>query len=92
VPADPKFRLSAAEREELLADYLPWVEVVRIPVPPPVARACRDPADLPFLHLAAAGRGRVLVSGDLDLLALERVSNACLVVDLSVFRTRFLDR
>jgi len=31
---------------------------------------CRDPHDLPFLHLAAAGRADALVSGDADLLTL----------------------
>ena len=43
----PKFKLSASEQEELLADYMPWVEVVRIPNPPPTAPSCRDAFDLP---------------------------------------------
>jgi putative PIN family toxin of toxin-antitoxin system len=68
VLAYPKFRLSAAEQEELLADYLPYVETVRIPNPPPVVPACRDPLDEPFMQLALAGKARVLVSGDRDLL------------------------
>ena len=66
----PKFRLDAQKREELLADYLPWIEVVAISDPPPRVPECRDPHDLPFLHLAVAGRADVLVSGDADLLAL----------------------
>ena len=53
----PKFRLEAQEQQELLADYLPYAEVVRIPEPPPSVPVCRDPFDLPFLHLAAAGQG-----------------------------------
>ena len=69
VLAYPKFRLSPAEREELLADYLPYAEVVRVPEPPPAVPPCRDPFDLPFLHLAAAGKA-TLVSGDRDLLVL----------------------
>lgn len=69
VLAYPKFRLSAAEQEELLADYLPYVQTVRIPNPPPVVPACRDPLDEPFMQLALAGKARVLVSGDRDLLA-----------------------
>lgn len=69
VLAYPKFRLSIAEQEELLADYLPSTEVVRIPEPPPAVPDCRDCNDLPFLHLAAA-RADALVSGDADLLAL----------------------
>ncbi len=70
VLAYPKFKLSAAEQHELLADYLPYVEVVSVPEPPPRVPDCRDPHDLPFLHLAAAGKAELLVSGDADLLAL----------------------
>ncbi len=70
VLAYPKFKLSAHEQEELLADWLPWVEVVRMPDPPPPVPRCRDPHDLPFLHLAMAARADALVSGDADLLTL----------------------
>lgn len=70
VLAYPKFRLDAAEQHELLADYLPWVSSVHIPRPAPAIPACRDPFDIPFLHLAAAGRADALVSGDKDLLSL----------------------
>lgn len=66
----PKFRLSAADREELLGDYLPYARVVRMPRVPPAVPACRDPFDLAFLQLAAAGKADILVSGDRDLLAL----------------------
>jgi putative PIN family toxin of toxin-antitoxin system len=68
VLAYPKFKLSPADREELLADYLPWAEVVAIPGPPPRVPACRDEHDLPFLYLATAGQADVLVTGDADLL------------------------
>lgn len=67
VLACPKFRLSPGEQEELLHDYLPWAEAVRVPDPPPRVPDCRDPADLMFLELAVAGRARVLVTGDRDL-------------------------
>jgi uncharacterized protein len=70
VLAYPKFRLSAADQSELLADYLPAVTVVPVPAPPPAVPRCRDPQDLPFLHLAAAGRADALITGDADLLAL----------------------
>lgn len=70
VLAYPKFRLDAQAQQELLADYLPWTEVVRVPSPPPRVPECRDPNDLPFLHLAVAGRADALVTGDADLLAL----------------------
>lgn len=70
VLAYPKFRLSAAEQQELLADYLPWAEAVAVTNPPPKVPPCRDPSDLPFLHLAVAGTAQFLITGDADLLAL----------------------
>lgn len=70
VLAYPKFRLAPAEREELLADYLPYGEVV----PPwpvrPSLPACRDGFDQVFLELAAIGAAEWLVTGDSDLLRL----------------------
>jgi putative PIN family toxin of toxin-antitoxin system len=85
-----KFKLSAEEQHELLADFMPWVEVVRIPEPPPPTPACRDPFDLPFLQLAIAGRARVLVSGDRDLLALAGEAMLCPVLDVDSFCREFL--
>ena len=70
VLAYPKFKLTPDEQQELLADYLPWCTTARIPNPPPETPECRDPYDLPFLQLAAAGRADYLVSGDQDLLSL----------------------
>jgi uncharacterized protein len=69
VLAYPKFRLSPAEQDELLADYLPYTEAVRIPQPPPTVPQCRDGLDLPFMYLAVAGKAQALVSGDRDVLA-----------------------
>jgi putative PIN family toxin of toxin-antitoxin system len=66
----PKFRLSVDDQHELLADYLPFAEVVRMPEQQPAVPACRDVFDLPFLQLAAAGRAEALVTGDADLLTL----------------------
>ena len=70
VLAYPKFRLSAEERETLLAEYLPWCESVVVPDSTRVPD-CRDPADIVFLQLAVAGRADALVTGDRDLLALD---------------------
>ncbi len=70
VLAYPKFHLSADDQHELLADYLPHTISIQIPHPAPATPQCRDPFDLPFLQLAAAGRAKLLVSGDRDLLAL----------------------
>ena len=88
VLAYPKFRLSKAEQDELLADYLPYTEAVRIPQPPPAVPPCRDPQDVPFLHLAVAGKANVLVSGDRDLLAVAdefRTTRRCRVVSMAEF-------
>ncbi len=88
VLAYPKFRLSKAEQDELLADYLPYVKTVRIPQPPPTVPDCRDVLDLPFMYLAVAGKAQVLVSGDRDLLAIaaefERKSS-CPIMPLDIF-------
>lgn len=70
VLAYPKFKLSPAQQYELLADYLPWTQAVRVPDPPPATPACRDPHDVPFLQLAFAASAAALVTGDDDLLSL----------------------
>jgi len=88
VLAYPRFRLSESDQESLLADYLPHAAAVRVPSPPPLVPECRDPADLPFLHLAVAGRARWLVSGDGDLLSLAdafRLRPSCQIVSLASF-------
>jgi len=88
VLAYSKFRLSKAEQDELLADYLPYAETVRIPQLPPTVPDCRDVLDLPFMHLAVTGKAQVLVSGDCDLLAIaaefERASS-CPIMTLDFF-------
>ena len=70
VLAYPKFKLSAEEQQELLADYLPYCTTVRMPAKPPATPACRDKFDLPFLQLAIVGKADYLVTGDQDLLSL----------------------
>ena len=65
----PKFKLGSADRDELLADYLPYCTIVKYPAKAPKVPRCRDPFDVPFLHLAVAGKAKYLVTGDRDLLA-----------------------
>jgi putative PIN family toxin of toxin-antitoxin system len=65
----PKFRLSVVEREDLLGDYLPWCEVVKVPRHVEIPD-CRDSFDCSFLALAAFTKADALVSGDKDLLVL----------------------
>lgn len=64
----PKFRLTSDDRRELLAEYLPYCEVVE--VTGRCRLTCRDANDQPFLDLAQSGKADLLVSGDQDLLAL----------------------
>ena len=90
VLAYPKFRLSQPDQDELLADYLPYTETVRIPQPPPKVPACRDVLDEPFMHLSVVGKAQVLVSGDRDLLAIaaefERASDCPILTLDALFR------
>ena len=64
----PKFKLSVDDRDELIADYLPYCRSVRIPARLPKLPHCRDANDQMFLQLAAAGKADFLVAGDMDLL------------------------
>ena len=86
VLAYPKFALARAEQDELLADFLPYAQTVRIPQPPPPVPDCRDPLDVPFLQLAVAGQAQRLVSGDTDLLAVAQAfhqATGCRITTLS---------
>ncbi|MBT3358794.1 MAG: putative toxin-antitoxin system toxin component, PIN family [Rhodospirillales bacterium] len=65
----PKFKLTDDEREDLLADYLPWCETATVPNPTKVPD-CRDPFDRPFLELALTAKADALITGDKDLLVL----------------------
>ncbi len=72
VLAYPKFRLTEAERSDLLQDYLPFAEVVVLPDPrPAVPVACRDRDDVVFIELAISASADALVSGDDDLASLD---------------------
>jgi putative PIN family toxin of toxin-antitoxin system len=68
VLAYPKFRLSLDDRHELLAEFLPYCEV--IDVTKRCEALCRDKKDQPFLDLTQSGKADLLISGDRDLLAL----------------------
>jgi predicted nucleic acid-binding protein len=86
----PKFRFPRQSSNELLADYLPWVQTVRIPQPPPPVPECRDVLDEPFMHLAWRPGAQVLVSGDRDLLAIaaefERASGCPILAMDTLFK------
>lgn len=82
----PKFRLQPDEREILLGEYLPWCEVVDPKRPGPVPQ-CRDAGDRIFLELALAAKADFLVTGDGDLLSLEK-QFAVPIVTAERFRTQ----
>jgi putative PIN family toxin of toxin-antitoxin system len=67
----PKFKLSEEEIKELIQEeILPYAEVVK---PRRRLRVVqRDPSDNKFLECAVAGKARVIISGDKDLLSLGR--------------------
>lgn len=88
VLAYPKFCLSKFDQDELLADYLPYAQTARIPQPPPTVPDCRDPLDVPFLHLAVVGQAQWLVSGGKDLLALAaqfQQANGCRIATMDAY-------
>ena len=70
VLAYPKFRLTAKDQQDLLADFLPYADVVQLPQPWPTLPACRDENDQVFLVLAHVGQAEALVTGDGDILAM----------------------
>ena len=69
--AYPKFRLDRDDREELLGDYLPYVEAVENVEGVGKLPRCADPADQVFLQLAEAAGVDFLVTGDRALLGLK---------------------
>lgn len=89
VLAYPKFKLTLAEQNELLADYLPYCETVNLPTKVPKTLHCRDVFDIPFLHLAVVGKADFLISGDEDLLCLAD-EFICPIVTAKEFVARFL--
>lgn len=74
-----KFKRSAADRDELLADYLPYCTTVTFPVKAPKYPSCRNPSGLPFLQLAAHTKAKFLVTGDRDLLDLREKTRFTIV-------------
>jgi putative toxin-antitoxin system toxin component, PIN family len=69
VLAYPKFTLTRDEQETLLADFLPYVETVKIDQTPEGLPGIRDADDIIFLVLAAVAQADALVSGDGDIQA-----------------------
>jgi predicted nucleic acid-binding protein len=64
---DPRFGISPAARDTILAEYLHYAEYTR-DVPDSGDTECRDEKDKPFVDLAMAKEADAIVSADLDLL------------------------
>ena len=64
---DPRFGISAAARDSILAEYLYYAEYTR-DVPDSGDAVCRDEHDKPFVDLAMAKEADAIVSVDPDLL------------------------
>ena len=63
----PKFKLNKDEQEILLADFLPYAEIVQVVEISCELPALRDPDDIMFLKLAVAAKAEALISGDKDI-------------------------
>lgn len=68
----PKFSLTPQEVESLLAEFLPWAEVITLEMPHAKIPELRDQDDVVFIHLARATKAAFLVSGDKHLLDLRQ--------------------
>lgn len=79
VLAYPKFKLTPEEQHDLLADYLPWAEIFRVPDPPPKTPRCRDPHDVKFLQRARTAKANALVTGDADPLVLAPLRGVAII-------------
>jgi putative PIN family toxin of toxin-antitoxin system len=86
----PKFNLDAEEQQELLADFLPYVEVIKLPKKWPKLPACRDEKDQMFLVLAHIGKAETLVTGDADLLAMRDDFLPGLIVTANELAAKFV--
>ncbi len=67
-----KFQLDSDEQQTLLAEFLPYVETVKIAHMPDGLPDIRDADDIIFLALALAAEADALVSGDGDIQAVKK--------------------
>jgi len=75
--ATKRLALIDKQAHEVLLDYAAAVEIVEpAPLPQPV---CRDPDDDAVLALALAAQADLIVSGDQDLLVLQRFEGVPIV-------------
>jgi len=82
VLAYPKFKLTPAEQQILLADFLPYANAITLPTPWPDLPMCRDARDQVFIVLAQVGRADALVTGDQDILAMRAMLSGLLTAHI----------
>ncbi|MYC06065.1 MAG: putative toxin-antitoxin system toxin component, PIN family [Chloroflexi bacterium] len=75
-----KFRVRAEAIPNVIQSILPDVEIVEPATFP--AQICRDPDDDAILGTAVAGNADCIVTGDSDLLVLERLVCAGVAIDI----------
>lgn len=88
----PKFKLSRAEQEILLADYLPYAETFIVHADADARPVPRDPDDAIFVTLARQAGVDALVSGDEDVLALRETAAAFVILSPAQFAPWLQDR
>jgi uncharacterized protein len=67
----PKFSLNIDDQKNLLADFLPYADIVTLPNPWPELPLCRDGHDQLFLVLTHVAQSATLITGDADILTLQ---------------------
>lgn len=80
-----KFHLDHFEQEMLIADYLPFAEVVKVKKKVLDLPTLKDPDDLMFLSLALTGRADAIVSGDAHLLMIKAKFKTIPLLSLAEF-------
>lgn len=83
----PKFKLSQDEQHTLLADFLPYTQVMTHMEIAPNLPQIRDENDQMFLNLAVVSDAAALVTGDLDLLAIKHSFTTPPIMTLSEFQS-----
>lgn len=83
----PKFKLTQDEQHSLLAEYLPYTQVVTDTTLAAGLPTIRDQNDQMFLNLAVISQAEVLVTGDLDLLEIKHTFKKPPIMTLNEFQS-----
>lgn len=85
----PKFKLSQAEQQNLLAEILPYAEAIQAFDVAKNLPKCRDAHDQIFISLAVACNAFALVTGDQDLLSMQTDISTTNIMTVSAFKDWF---